>query len=286
MTTTRFAAIQLCSTASVADNNAQIEDLVRQAADQGASVISLPEAANILLRDNMQYPATCVPEARDTTLALCQKLARERGIWLHDGSLLVLCDDGKRVWNRTHLISPLGEVVARYDKLHTFDVKLGGAGDFQESLAVRPGETGPVVAQLGENGLNLGFSICYDLRFAYLFRALAQANANVLMIPASFSPVTGPLHWETLLKARAIETGSYVVAAAQCGTRDGVKTFGHTMIVSPFGEVITALGDEPGFVLADIDPAVVETTRGRLPCLMQDREIGPVTTLKPGAGNS
>ena len=282
MTTTRFAAIQLCSTASIPDNNLQIDDLVRKAAAQGASVVSLPEAANILLRDNMQYPATCVPEARDTTLALCQKLARELGIWLHDGSMLVLCDDGKRVWNRTHLISPLGEIVARYDKLHTFDVKLGGAGDFQESLAVRPGETGPVVAELGENNLTLGFSICYDLRFAYLFRALAQANANILMIPASFSPVTGPLHWETLLKARAIETGSYVIAAAQCGTRDGVTTYGHTMIISPFGDVIAALGNEPGLVLADIDPALVTTTRTRLPCLMQDREIGPVTTLKPG----
>ncbi len=280
MTTTRFAAIQLCSTASILDNNLQIDDLVRKAAAQGASVVSLPEAANILLRDNMQYPATCVPEARDTTLALCQKLARELGIWLHDGSMLVLCDEGKRVWNRTHLISPLGEIVARYDKLHTFDVKLGGAGDFQESLAVRPGETGPVVAELGENNLTLGFSICYDLRFAYLFRALAQANANILMIPASFSPVTGPLHWETLLKARAIETGSYVIAAAQCGTRDGVTTYGHTMIISPFGDVIAALGDEPGFILADIDPALVTTTRSRLPCLMQDRKIGPVTTLK------
>ena len=285
MTTTRFAAIQLCSTASIADNNARIEDLVRKAADQGASVVSLPEAANILLRDNMLYPTTCVAEANDTTLALCQNLARDLGIWLHDGSLLVLSDDGERVWNRTHLISPLGDIVARYDKLHTFDVKLGGAGDFQESLAVRPGEAGPVVAELGENDLTLGFSICYDLRFAYLFRALAQANANVLMIPASFSPVTGPLHWETLLKARAIETGSYVIAAAQCGTRDGVTTYGHTMIISPFGEVITALGDEPGFILADIDPTHVETTRGRLPCLMQDREIGPATTIKCGTGD-
>ncbi|WP_117191998.1 carbon-nitrogen hydrolase family protein [Rhizobium terrae] len=283
-TLTRFAAIQMCSTADVEANNQAIEALVREAAALGATVVSLPEAANILLKDNMQYAGTCVAEADDTTLALCRRLTAELGIWLHDGSILIRTEDGRRIWNRTHVISPAGEIVARYDKLHTFDVKLGEGHDFRESRAVQPGEGPPVVVDLGAPGLRLGLSICYDVRFAYLFRALAAAAANVLMIPASFSPVTGPAHWEILLRARAIETGSYVVAAAQCGTRDGVRTHGHAMIVSPFGEVISALGDDPGIIVADIDPAEVEATRRRLPCLTQDRELKPTATVFAGSG--
>lgn len=272
---TRFAAIQMCSTADVAANNAVIEALVREAAGQGAAVVSLPEAANILLRDQMDYPRLCQPEASDTTLALCRSLARELGLWLHTGSLLVRTEAGDRVWNRTHVISPKGQVTARYDKLHTFDVALGGAGDFIESRAVAPGEGGPVICDAG--AMTLGLSICYDLRFPYLFRALAAAGASVLMIPASFSPITGPLHWETLLRARAIETGSYVVAAAQCGTRDGVATFGQSRIISPMGEVLAAAGDEPGVIFADVEIAEVVSTRSRLPVLTQTRTIGEVS---------
>jgi len=244
--TIKFAAVQLCSTGDVTANNQAIEQAVRKAAAAGAKVISLPEAANILLKDNMRYPQVCVAESEDTTLALCCALAGELQIWLHTGSLLVRTEDGKRVWNRTHLISPVGAVVATYDKLHTFDVRLGNGGDFQESLAVAPGQGAPVVVGLGETGLQLGFSICYDVRFAYLFRALAHAGANVLMIPASFSVVTGPLHWEVLLKARAIETGSYVIAAAQCGEREGVRVFGQSRIISPFGEVLAARAQSCG----------------------------------------
>ncbi len=272
---TVFAAIQMCSTSDVAQNNVTIEALVRDAARQGAEVVSLPEAANILLRDQMEYPARCLPEAEDTTLALCIALAQELGIWLHTGSLLLRTEDGARIWNRTHVISPQGRIVARYDKLHTFDVALGGAGDFIESRAVSPGERGAVVCDAA--GHSLGLSICYDLRFAYLFRALAGAGADVLMIPASFSPITGPLHWEVLLKARAIETGSFVVAAAQCGTRDGVLTYGQSRILSPMGEVLAAAGDAEGVILADIDADMVGQTRRRLPVLSQTRALGEVT---------
>ncbi|WP_010139010.1 carbon-nitrogen hydrolase family protein [Oceanicola sp. S124] len=272
---TRFAAIQMCSTADVAANNAEISRLVREAAGRGARVISLPEAANILLRNQMAYPATCLPEAEDTTLALCRDLAAELGIWLHTGSLLLRTEDGRRAWNRGHMIAPDGRISARYDKLHTFDVALGGAGDFIESRAVAPGERGAVTCEA--DGLTLGLSICYDLRFAYLFRALAGAGASVLMIPASFSPITGPLHWETLLKARAIETGSYVVAAAQCGIRDGVTTFGQSRIISPMGEVLAAAEDEPAVILAEIDPEQVAETRRRLPVLSQTRVLAAVT---------
>jgi len=272
---TRFAAIQMCSTADVAANNTTIEALVREAAGQGARVISLPEAANILLRDQMEYPARCLPEAEDSTLALCQALAQELGVWLHTGSLLLRAEEGGRIWNRGHMISPSGAITARYDKLHTFDVALGGAGDFIESRAVAPGQRGAITCEA--DGLKLGLSICYDLRFSYLFRALASAGASVLMIPASFSPITGPLHWEPLLKARAIETGSYVVAAAQSGTRDGLRTHGQSRIISPMGEVLAAAGDEPGVICAEVDLAEVTETRRRLPVLAQTREIGEVS---------
>ncbi|SDX12560.1 nitrilase-related carbon-nitrogen hydrolase [Roseicitreum antarcticum] len=272
---TVFAAIQMCSTADVVQNNRTIAALMREAAAQGAQVVSLPEAANILLKDQMDYPRLCQDEGADTTLALCRQLADELGIWVHTGSLLVRTPNGDRVWNRSHVISPAGQVTARYDKIHTFDVALGGAGDFIESRAVAPGEAGAVICTAA--GHCLGLSICYDLRFPYLFRALAAAGAGVLMIPASFSPITGPLHWETLLRARAIETGSYVVAAAQCGIRDGVATYGQSRIISPMGEILAATGDAPGVILAQIDAAEVARTRARLPVLSQTREIGEVT---------
>lgn len=272
---TVFSALQMCSTANVAQNNITIEALVREAAKRGAQVVSLPEAANILLKDQMDYPRLCQLEAEDTTLALCVSLAVELGIWLHTGSLLVRTEDGTRVWNRTHMISPEGQITARYDKLHTFDVALGDGADFIESRAVSPGEKGAVTC--GAAGHTLGLSICYDLRFAYLFHALATAGADVLMIPSSFSPVTGPLHWETLLKARAIETGSFVVAAAQCGERDGVVTYGQSRIISPMGEVLAAAGEDPCVIFADIDIDTVAKTRRRLPVLSQTRAIGQVT---------
>lgn len=272
---TRFAAIQMCSTADVVANNAEIERLVRQAAGQGAQVVSLPEAANLLLRDQFDYPAACRTEDEDSTLALCRALAAELGIWLHTGSLLLRQAQGDRIHNRAHMIAPDGRITARYDKLHTFDVALGGAGDFIESRVVAPGARGAITCEAA--GLKLGLSICYDLRFPYLFRALASAGAGVLMIPASFSPITGPLHWEPLLKARAIETGSYVVAAAQCGTRDGVTTFGQSRIISPLGEVLAAAADAPAVILAEIDPAQIAQTRRRLPVLRQTRDLEGVT---------
>lgn len=271
MTRWCVSAIQLCTTADVADNNAEIDALVGAAAAQGAQMVSLPEAANILLRNNLDYPSTCVTADEDSTLALCRSLAQRHGIWVHAGSLLVRQKAGGRVWNRTFVINPTGMIVAQYDKIHTFDVALGGVADFQESLAVAPGENA-VVVDLG--AFRLGLSICYDIRFSYLFDALVGAGANVMMIPASFSTVTGSAHWEPLLKARAIETGSYVIAAAQCGTRDGVSVHGHSMIVSPFGEVLAEAGDQVSFISADIDTTLIEETRRRLPTRQQRRQIG------------
>lgn len=267
----RIAAVQLRTGSDVARNNHDIAQAISEAAAAGARLVCLPEAANLLLPDVHAYPAACVPEAEDSTLLLCRTLASELGIWIHTGSLLVRTEDGRQVWNRSHVLSPNGRVVARYDKLHTFDVKLGGAGDFQESASVRAGENAPVVVDIAPLGLSLGLSICYDVRFPYLYRALAKAGANVLMVPASFSVITGPLHWETLLRARAIETGSYVVAPAQCGERDGLRVFGNSRVVSPFGEILATGGDEPVVVFSDLDPEIVARTRQRLPSLAQDR---------------
>lgn len=279
MTIWRFACVQMCSTADVDVNNRQLAELVEVAAADGARLVSLPEAANILLKDNRQYPATCVPEGEDTTLALCRRLAARHNIWLHAGSLLIRQQDGGRVWNRTFLIAPDGRIAATYDKLHTFDVALGNGGDFRESLAVAPGDEA-VIADIGP--FQLGLSICYDIRFSYLFDALALAGANVMMIPASFSTVTGPAHWEALLKARAIETGSYVVAAAQCGERDGIRVHGHSMIVSPFGEILAEAGDQVGLISANIDLAEIERTRARLPTHTQRRRIGSARIVRAG----
>lgn len=269
----RIATVQLCTGPDVATNNRNIARAIGEAAAAGARLVCLPEAANILLPDVHAYPTACVPEAEDSTLLLCRTLASELGIWVHTGSLLVRTEDNRQVWNRSHVLSPGGQVVARYDKLHTFDVKLGGAGDFQESASVRAGDNAPVVVDIAPLGLRLGLSICYDVRFPYLYRALARAGANVLMVPASFSVITGPLHWETLLRARAIETGSYVVAPAQCGERDGLRVFGNSRVISPFGEVLAAGGDEPALLFSDLDPEVVERTRQRLPSLEQGRQL-------------
>lgn len=279
MTRMKVAAIQMCSTADVDRNNLTIAEAVHDAAGKGAQLVCLPEAANILLSNNLDYPRICQPEENDETLVLCRSLAQECGVWLHTGSLLVRTEDGARVWNRSHVIAPSGDIVARYDKLHTFDVALGGKNDFTESLAVAPGRRGGIVVEV--EGVGFGLSICYDIRFPYLFQALALAGAQVLMVPASFSPVTGPLHWETLLKARAIETGCYVIAPGQCGIRDGVRTFGQSRIISPMGEVIAAAGDDPDVLMADIDTETVDDVRRRLPVLSQARNIENIQYVTP-----
>ncbi|WCE06029.1 nitrilase-related carbon-nitrogen hydrolase [Pseudoxanthomonas sp. JBR18] len=275
----KIAAVQLCTGTAVADNNRQIERAVREAAAAGARLVCLPEAANLLLPEVTAYPAACVPEAQDTTLAMCRSLASELGLWLHTGSLLVRTEEGDRIWNRSHLITPSGTIAARYDKLHTFDVKLGGAGDFRESTSVKPGTGAPVVVHIAPLGITLGMSICYDVRFGYLHRALAKAGADVLLVPASFSVITGPLHWDVLLRARAIETGSYVIAAAQCGERAGLKVYGHSRVISPFGELLAEAQEAPTILYADLDPDQSRQTRARLPCLEQERALLPADVI-------
>jgi len=197
-----------------------------------------------------------------------RELARESGLWLHCGSLAVLLDNG-RVANRTLLLDPRGEVVARYDKIHMFDVDLGNGEAYRESATFEAGAEA-VVACTPWGGL--GLSICYDLRFPHLYRSLAKAGADFLAVPAAFTRTTGRAHWHVLLRARAIETGCFVFAPAQCGEHvGGRQTYGHALIVSPWGAIIADGGENPGFIIAEIDPAEVDEARRKIPSLGHDR---------------
>ena len=208
--------------------------------------------------------------ARRTALARFRALAAELGIFLHIGSLAIRLD-GTRVANRSYLIDPEGRIAAHYDKLHLFDVDLAGGESYRESDHARPGATA-IVAELPFG--RLGLSICYDLRFAALYRALALAGAEFIAVPAAFTKQTGEAHWHVLIRARAIETGTFVLAAAQGGLHEnGRSTFGHSLIVSPWGEVLAEGGEEPGVVFADIDLAASAEARARIPALKHGRDF-------------
>lgn len=248
--------------------------MIRDAAAQGAGFILTPEVTNCVSQSRAHQIAVLQGEAEDQTLAALRGLAAELGVWISIGSLALKTDDADgRFANRSFLIDPQGAVVARYDKIHMFDVTVSETEMYRESAGYRPG-TRAVVAQAGFAGI--GMSVCYDLRFAYLYRALAKAGADVLLIPAAFSPVTGAAHWEPLLRARAIETGCYVLAAAQTGTHAATagkprKTYGHSMAISPWGEVLADAGTQSGITLVDFDLAEVAQARKRIAALDHDR---------------
>ena len=215
-------------------------------------------------------------EGEDATLAALTAVARELEIWLLIGSIaLKTSDSDGRFANRSFLISPSGEIIARYDKIHMFDVQVSKTETYRESAGFRPGRAA-VLAQTDFSAV--GMTVCYDVRFAILYRQLAQAGAQILTVPAAFSPVTGAAHWETLLRARAIETGCYVLAPAQVGTHDCSagkprKTWGHSLAVSPWGEVLVDGGTDVGFSLVDIDLGEVDAARSRIPALTHDRDF-------------
>ncbi|MGA0607627.1 carbon-nitrogen hydrolase family protein [Phenylobacterium sp. VNQ135] len=253
---------------------AHLAPLVRKAAAGGARLIATPEGSNILQKDKARLFAQLRPLDQDPVVLGLRDLARELGVWILCGSALVLRDDGKAA-NRQVSISPDGQVRATYDKLHMFDVDLPSGETARESETYEPGDRA-VVSEV--DGLQLGHSICYDLRFPALYRALALAGAEVLAIPAAFTRSTGEAHWEVLMRARAIETGSYVVAPAQGGFHeDGRGTWGRSIVVGPWGEVIARLDhDEPGVLLADLDPAAVAKARAAIPALANARAFtGP-----------
>ncbi len=243
---------------------------IEEAKRGGADYVLTPEMTNIMEVKHERLFATIVDEEHDPTLAALREAARRLSLYVHIGSLAVKASPDKAA-NRSFLIDPRGDIIARYDKIHMFDVDLANGESYRESRNYRPGELA-VVADLPWG--RLGVTICYDLRFPALYRALAEAGASFLSIPAAFTQQTGQAHWHVLMRARAIENGCYVFAAAQGGRHEnGRETFGHSLIVDPWGRVIAEGGTEPGVVLAEIDPGQVSAARGRVPSLLHGRRF-------------
>jgi predicted amidohydrolase len=273
----RVGLVQLRSGRKPAANIAAAIKLIREAKEAGADYVQTPEMTNILERKREALFAAIVSEEQDEGLAAFRDLARRLGLWLHVGSLAIKASPDKAV-NRAFLIDPKGDVAARYDKIHMFDVDLANGESYRESRSYRPGELA-VACDLPWG--RLGISVCYDLRFPALYRALAEAGAVFLAIPSAFTKQTGEAHWHVLMRARAIENGSFVFAAAQGGSHeDGRSTYGHSLVVDPWGRVIAEGGTEPSVVMVDIDPSEVAVARSRIPSLQHGRRfemIEPMT---------
>ncbi|WP_027038170.1 carbon-nitrogen hydrolase family protein [Mesorhizobium ciceri] len=267
----KAAAIQMRSGESPERNAVDLERLVREAASLGATYIQTPEMTGALIRDKEVRAASFTSEDKDIVVATARRLARELGMFLHIGSTAILRADGKLA-NRALLFGPDGAALATYDKIHMFDVDLDNGESWRESAAYEPG-TEAVVTEI--EGAKLGFAVCYDLRFPQLFRAEALAGADLLSVPAAFTRQTGEAHWHVLLRARAIENGAYVVAAAQGGLHeDGRETYGHSLIVDPWGRIIAeAAHDEPAVIVAEIDPAQSLAARKKIPNLKNARDF-------------
>ena len=267
-TTFRAALVQLCSGRSVDPNVAQAEALIREAAAGGAHYVQTPEVTTLMELETKRLFAAAEPEEGNRALQRFRELAAELKIWLHIGSMAIKLSPEK-IANRAYVLSPAGDIVARYDKIHMFDVDLPGGESYRESKNYKPGERA-VIASLPWGGL--GLSICYDLRFPHLYRALAKSGATLLAVPAAFTKLTGEAHWHTLLRARAIECQCFVFAAAQGGRHEhGRDTYGHSLIISPWGQILAESGVDPGVVTADIDLQAVEIARSRVPSLGHDR---------------
>ncbi len=273
----RAGLVQLCSGRSVANNVATAIDHVRAAAAQGADYIQTPECTTLMELDPVRLMAEIEPEANNAALAAFTAAARDLKVWLHIGSMGVKLPEG-RIANRSYVIAPDGTIAARYDKIHMFDVDLGNGDVYRESESYAAG-TKAVIADLPWGPL--GLTICYDLRFPALHRALAKGGAKFLAVPAAFTRITGEAHWHTLLRARAIEAQSFVFAAAQGGRHEnGRETFGHSLIISPWGQLLAEGGRDPGAIVADIDLAILDDVRRRVPSLTHDRPFD-VVRFKP-----
>lgn len=264
----RVACVQTNSARTIAENTAPVGDLIRRARDAGADLVLLPENVSMLEPIGRLLREKTPEEDAHPGLAAFRDVAQQTGVWLLIGSLAVAVGDGK-VANRSLLVDASGAIVARYDKIHLFDVDLGGGESYRESATIAAGDRA-VVAETPWG--RLGLSVCYDLRFPHLYRALAQAGADFLSIPAAFTRTTGRAHWHVLQRARAIENGTFVFAPAQCGTHaEGRETYGHSLIVDPWGEVLADGGEEVGIIVAEVDPAAVARARQRVPSLQHDR---------------
>lgn len=274
----KAALLQLTSGDVPAANLGVVQRLMRQARDAGAGFVLTPEVTNCISTSRAHQKAVLADQAEDETLAGLRQEAANLGLWFLIGSLALKTDDPDgRFANRSFLITPDGKIRAWYDKIHMFDVQVTEAETYRESVGFRPGER----AVLADTGFaRIGMTVCYDIRFPHLYRALAQAGAQILTVPAAFSPVTGAAHWEPLLRARAIETGCYVLAPAQTGlhpsTTGGTRrTYGHSMVISPWGEVLADAGTEPGITYVDLDMDAVAQARARVPSLIHDRKFAP-----------
>ena len=274
--TLRVGLIQTRTPATQAAALAHLEPLVREAAGKGATFIATPEGSNVLQKDRAKLAPLLTLLADDPVVIGMQALARELGVWLLIGSALVKREDGKAA-NRAALISPAGDIVATYDKLHMFDVDLPTGETARESEAYEPGERAVSFA----GPAKLGLTICYDVRFPALYRVLALAGAEVILTPAAFTRPTGEAHWEVLLRARAIETGAFVLAPAQGGFHeDGRGTYGRTLAVGPWGEVLGKLDhDEPGVLVVDLELDAVAKARRAIPNLLNARAFAPPEPL-------
>jgi deaminated glutathione amidase len=274
----RAALVQMRSGLDMARNVTDAAEMIRAAKAQGADFVSTPEMTNILEPDRPRLKSLVRRQADDQGVAAFSALAKELSLWLNIGSL-ALKGEGDKLVNRSLLFAPDGSLAAHYDKIHLFDVDLPTGESLRESHAYQGGST----AVLAETALGpVGLTICYDMRFPHLYRALAQAGAKIFTVPSAFTVPTGQAHWHVLLRARAIETGSFVLAAAQGGRHEsGRETYGHSLIVSPWGEVLAEGGTEPGIVLADLDPAAADLARARIPALAND-SARSVEILKHG----
>jgi len=278
--TLSVALVQMRSGRDIDANVAAIDRLTREAAAKGARYVQTPENSTIMDEDKARLIATTPAEDQSAALAAFRDLAHDLRIWLHIGSMAVAVDGGK-VANRSLLITPAGDIAARYDKIHMFDVDLAGGESYRESRNIEAGSTA-VIAEIP--GGRLGLTICYDLRFPALYRVLAQAGAGMLAVPAAFTRKTGESHWHILLRARAIENGAYVLAAAQGGRHDnGRETYGHSLIIAPNGEILAEAGIDPCVITANINWANVSDFRESIPSLRHDRAFtGPAEAAGVG----
>jgi predicted amidohydrolase len=280
----RAGLCQITSTDDVAENVAMVAASLERAADQGAQLALTPEVSNMISFNRAHQRAVLSEEASCPMLAAAREIAAKRGMWVLLGSLAVTTGDADgRFANRSLMINAAGEIVARYDKIHMFDVDLEGGETYRESAGFRPGDRAAVADTPWGR---IGLTVCYDMRFPALHRALAAAGAAIITSPAAFTVPTGRAHWHTLLRARAIETGCFVLAPAQTGAHPARhdpggrarRTYGHSLAVDPWGEVLADAGDAPGVVMADLDLSRVADARGKVPSLANAR-----TFLPPGA---
>jgi deaminated glutathione amidase len=274
---TRIALFQSTTGIDPTANITALEGAIGRAADGGAEMLFTPEMSGLLDRDSARAAKSLSEEDQDEVLTACREAARRHQLWLHLGSLAVLAEGGK-VANRGFVIDREGEIRARYDKLHLFDVDLPTGESWRESNVYSAGQG--VVLVNGTPVGKLGLTICYDLRFPGLFARLAEANADIISVPAAFTVPTGKAHWHVLLRARAIEAGLFVVAAAQVGHHeDGRNTFGHSLVVDPWGEILLDMGEEHGVGFADIDLKRISDVRSRIPALNHRRPIPEAVSL-------